>query len=240
MIKFFRKIRQKLLTENKFNKYLMYAIGEIVLVVIGILIALQINNWNENKKSRRFEVKILKELRNDLKSNYNELSPIKKNNQELIIKSDSLTSVLKNKSFDFNIHSHLLKSIDYGNFGVYNVSSTTYKFIESKGFEILKNDSLRISISDLYERRIFNIVNNLNIYQSHYLKETRPYLVSNFRLPKQGIPIPLSQASIENQIFKNIINRRARLLEVSRRNILRCLEDLEVLIQSIDKEIMKK
>jgi hypothetical protein len=52
MIKFFRKIRQKLLSENKFSKYLIYAIGEIVLVVIGILIALQINNWNEKRKSR--------------------------------------------------------------------------------------------------------------------------------------------------------------------------------------------
>ena len=49
MIKFFRKIRQRLLTENKFSKYLIYAIGEIVLVVIGILIALQINNWNEER-----------------------------------------------------------------------------------------------------------------------------------------------------------------------------------------------
>ena len=51
MIKFFRKIRQKLLTENKFSKYLIYAIGEIILVVIGILIALQLNNWNELRKN---------------------------------------------------------------------------------------------------------------------------------------------------------------------------------------------
>ena len=49
MIKFFRKIRQNLLMENKTGKYFKYAIGEIVLVVIGILIALQINNWNENR-----------------------------------------------------------------------------------------------------------------------------------------------------------------------------------------------
>ena len=47
MIKFFRQIRQRLLMENKTSKYFKYAIGEIVLVVIGILIALQINNWNE-------------------------------------------------------------------------------------------------------------------------------------------------------------------------------------------------
>ena len=51
MIKFFRKIRQKLLTENKFSKYLLYAIGEIVLVVIGILIALQIKNIGETSDS---------------------------------------------------------------------------------------------------------------------------------------------------------------------------------------------
>ena len=50
MIKFFRKIRHQLLSENRVSKYILYAIGEIVLVVVGILIALQINNWNENKK----------------------------------------------------------------------------------------------------------------------------------------------------------------------------------------------
>lgn len=53
MIKFFRKIRQRMFTENKFGKYLIYAIGEIILVVIGILIALQINNWNEGVKQRK-------------------------------------------------------------------------------------------------------------------------------------------------------------------------------------------
>jgi len=54
MIKFFRKIRQNLLRENKTRKYYKYAIGEITLVVIGILIALQINNWNENIEKQRF------------------------------------------------------------------------------------------------------------------------------------------------------------------------------------------
>ena len=53
MIKFFRKIRQNLLSEGKTGKYLKYAIGEIVLVVIGILIALQINNWNEQSKAKK-------------------------------------------------------------------------------------------------------------------------------------------------------------------------------------------
>src|SRR5210317_2597146 len=61
MIKFFRRIRQQLLSENKFSKYLIYAIGEIILVVIGILIALSINNWNEDRKKGNLERVLLNE-----------------------------------------------------------------------------------------------------------------------------------------------------------------------------------
>lgn len=68
MIKFFRRIRQRLLSENKFSKYLLYAVGEIVLVVIGILIALNINNWNERRNNVKEELVILNNLKEDLKA----------------------------------------------------------------------------------------------------------------------------------------------------------------------------
>ena len=71
MLKFFRKIRQKLLTENKFSRYLIYAIGEIVLVVIGILIALQINNWNESRKVAEIKHTIYQNLLSDLQTDSN-------------------------------------------------------------------------------------------------------------------------------------------------------------------------
>ncbi|NKI30948.1 DUF6090 family protein [Croceivirga thetidis] len=73
MIKFFRHIRQKLLSENKFSKYLLYAIGEIILVVIGILIALQINNWNENRIAQQKEQELLLQLHSEFKSNLEQL-----------------------------------------------------------------------------------------------------------------------------------------------------------------------
>ena len=66
MLKFFRRIRRNLLDENKFSKYLLYAIGEIFLVVVGILIALQINNWNEASKNKELELKYIVGLITDL------------------------------------------------------------------------------------------------------------------------------------------------------------------------------
>ncbi len=74
MIRFFRNIRQRLLSENKFTRYLIYALGEIILVVIGILIALQINNWNENRKLAQQEKETIASLKLEFEKNLNSLS----------------------------------------------------------------------------------------------------------------------------------------------------------------------
>ena len=67
MIKFFRKIRQNLLSEGNTGKYFKYAIGEIILVVIGILIALSINNWNQNRLNKDLESLYYNRLLEDIK-----------------------------------------------------------------------------------------------------------------------------------------------------------------------------
>ena len=76
MIKFFRNIRKALLAENKFTKYLMYAIGEIVLVVIGILIALSINNWNEDKQLLKLEREYLEGILDDLHTDISNINEV--------------------------------------------------------------------------------------------------------------------------------------------------------------------
>jgi len=68
MIKFFSQIRFKLMSQNQTSRYIKYAVGEIILVVIGILIALQINNWNEDRKTRLQEVKLVSQLLEDAKN----------------------------------------------------------------------------------------------------------------------------------------------------------------------------
>jgi hypothetical protein len=88
MIKFFRHIRKNLLSEGKNTKYFKYAIGEIVLVVIGILIALSINNWNENRKNRIEETALLTQLKSEFESNLDQLD------EKIAIRNDMINASL--------------------------------------------------------------------------------------------------------------------------------------------------
>ena len=99
MIKFFRQIRQRLLTENppagregKFSKYLLYAIGEIILVVIGILIALQINNWNELRKTHLQDLEFLNNLKVELSVDISALTARKSQYQSI---NDNIKNTIK-------------------------------------------------------------------------------------------------------------------------------------------------
>ena len=89
MITFFRKIRQNLHSEGKTGKYLKYAIGEILLVVVGILIALQINNWNEDRKERKQEKDLLAQLESEFQNNLEQLE------DKIALRETMITSSLK-------------------------------------------------------------------------------------------------------------------------------------------------
>jgi hypothetical protein len=93
MIKFFRKIRQNLLSEGKNGKYFKYAIGEIILVVIGILIALQINNWSKEKQNRNQEQILLQQLLIEYKNNLQQIE------NKIYIRDEGINSALKLLSY---------------------------------------------------------------------------------------------------------------------------------------------
>ena len=95
MIKFFRDIRQNLLSEGKISKYLKYAIGEILLVVIGILIALQINNWNEEKNDHKIEKDYMLNMLEDFQDDLAVYKNYQKHNSEIYTLVDSIVSGLK-------------------------------------------------------------------------------------------------------------------------------------------------
>jgi len=97
MIKFLRKIRQELLTENKFSKSLLYATGKIVIVVIGIMIALKLNTAKENKKNCELSYKYLTEMRTEFQ---NDLFYLDVRIRELNISINNLEAALRTKNLD--------------------------------------------------------------------------------------------------------------------------------------------
>lgn len=152
MIKFFRKIRQKLLVDNRFNKYLIYAIGEIVLVVIGILIALQINDWNQNNKDQKLEqqyyCRLLEDVHQDL-SNYNDYVVLL---NDRINASNTLIQRLQDDAMPLDsIAPLVLKSIKYS---IRDIKATTDAFedIKSSGnLNIIKDLSIKNKLANYYK-----------------------------------------------------------------------------------------
>ena len=112
-MKIFRNIRQKLASENKVMAYLRYAIGEILLVVIGILIALQINNWNENRKLLKQEIEIYKELKSDLLQTQKEISNTITKHKKIIKSTQKLIyDILKKEPYTETIYNRFAKAGD--------------------------------------------------------------------------------------------------------------------------------
>ena len=146
MIKFFRKIRQQLLSENKISKYLLYAIGEIILVVIGILIALQINNANENYKSTIQEHLYLKRLLSENKEDINTFSNNISNLEKGIEAIEQLSLTLNTSSSpDNNVITATNNYFGYGSiYPVFTSSTSTFDDLSSTGnLKVLRNTDLR-------------------------------------------------------------------------------------------------
>lgn len=152
MLKFFRKIRQKLLVENRFNKYLVYAAGEIILVVIGILIALQINNWNEDKKEQN---KVKSQLHNIVSDINQDIKETKIRINRIRIKTkyiEALADYLRKKELkDLNNLEFFYKAYDFYGYRPFTWYKNGIDELKSSGsLKSIKNDSIRLMINKYY------------------------------------------------------------------------------------------
>jgi len=155
MIKFFRKIRQQLLTDNKFSKYLLYAIGEILLVVIGILIALQINNQNDLKKSRAKEINYLTNIKTDLKITVQELNRYINVRTQSIEAANTILEHIEGKPItDIEAFNELGVPI-YNWTKFYQNNNTFQELLNSGNLALISNDSIKnmlLDIESLYKK----------------------------------------------------------------------------------------
>ena len=134
MLRFFRRIRQSLLTQNKFSKYLLYAVGEILLVVIGILIALQVNNWNEGRKERIIEKSILLEFEDNLERNIALIDIAAAEIIEINKSSETIIDILKEgKSYPDTLVHHFSQLSRSGSY-LLQINTNGYESFKNIGF----------------------------------------------------------------------------------------------------------
>jgi len=148
MIKFFRSIRKKLLSEGKATNYVKYAIGEIVLVVFGILIALQLNNWNEERKMGIQEKAILEELDKNLQSNLEILEDFLKGQEQRRNEIKWILHHIESKAPYSDSLSIYLRRVRF--FEELSLVSSAYQSLKSIGFDLIRSQELKMEIIHLF------------------------------------------------------------------------------------------
>lgn len=147
MIKFFRHIRKRLLSESKFSKYMLYAIGEIILVVIGILIALGINNYNNKHLNKEEEQAILKSLNFEFRKNKKDVENVLSDYQDYLTSTKLLINLVGEKNEVLSSHntdSLIERSISYYD---YSPSQNVLSDLLSSGkLKLIRSDSLRLKL----------------------------------------------------------------------------------------------
>jgi len=147
MIKLFRNIRKNLLNKGKTSKYFKYAIGEIVLVVIGILIALSINNWNEEYADHKREIKYLKSLKNEMESNLQSVNIEEQRILDFMKREEVLAKIMSSpKAIDSISDKTIFKFYFdiFNNDVITNIETGAInEIISSGGLQLIKNDSIR-------------------------------------------------------------------------------------------------
>lgn len=232
MIKFFRRIRQNLLMENKTGKYFKYAIGEIVLVMIGILLALQVSNWNQDRKDRISERELLDNIHRDFVQNKIQFDTVKAINYRNLASLNSQISLFPIERDSAKIaafQSYLPKQeISYNPY-----SSSIKSVIYSNSLELIQDKELRkylVSWEDVlldYQEEEIAYFKFMNEQFWPYVREKFDFLGRDGEIYKQAVSSIRTQnmvvsrrdnvrgiiKAIEEEPIENHINEIIRLTE---------------------------
>tara|TARA_R110002124_G_scaffold149259_1_gene315311 strand:+ start:1662 stop:2432 length:771 start_codon:yes stop_codon:yes gene_type:complete len=152
MLRFFRQIRKTLIKQENMRKYFWYAIGEILLVMIGILLALQINNWNETQKELNTEIRYLDRLITEVSNDVENISRAITSNEARKERALFLINASNDKSLIVENPTYFIESIEYSGYTFAPVTSNqTFEEIKSSGnLSLIRNEEVRNAISVYY------------------------------------------------------------------------------------------
>jgi hypothetical protein len=243
MINFFRKIRKQLANDNKPLKYARYAIGEIFLVVIGILIALSINNWNENQKRVSLEQKLLTEVRDGLAFDLQEIKGTLQFQKSIINSQKKATEWLQSDlPFSDSLATDFMRSMFTSNF---IFKSAPYETLKQIGLEIIKNGSLRDQISNMYDLKyesLFFANRDLFNFKEQYLVMMGD---NRFELLDKSDPFsgfrPLRVLELKSdKTFQFKLNMLIGIFIINNRGLQQIIVEIEELIKKINLELASR
>ena len=239
MIKFFRKIRQDLLRDNKIGDYLKYAVGEIVLVVIGILIALSINNWNESRKNDLEQALLVKNIIEDLRLDFIHINK----SSEQVSNQMNLIDDLISKIFDEK------KKINYDSIGLIRFSSDFRPISQrnhSESVSTLEDDFVRELIQDYFLKE--DQVTDIFIeYVDIVHNKIRPYLsnvgMHNLRSlynqdsSNKKLEVPLNPIILEEQLVKVAFQQLLYERKLKTNSFKKLLNEIKIKNQELVKSL---
>lgn len=249
MIKLFRKIRKKLLSENKFSKYLLYAIGEIILVVIGILIALYINNLNTNRKTQSTITNYYERINEELK---HEIEIQKRNRiafQDLANKSIRTLNILNTNNKDSIFTLKELLGATATGWELNIALPVTDEFISSNYLTEVENDSLKLEFNFISKMKEYLQIYN-DFKKTQYVNTIEPFFNKHINyshvaleMYKDNLVIggpPTNYESLfDNMEFWNIVTFRLENITSDLRLIDRIIRRFEFMNRQIEKELAK-
>lgn len=189
MIKLFGNTRRRYLADNKFAKYLKYAVGEIVLVVIGILIALKVNNWNSDRIERNEERKLLVKVKNEFQLNDKQLlEKIERRKNELISVLNILQIIDAKRLTQEEVILDSLLASAISVFTFDPVNGIMNQLIQAGKLSLIRNDSLSNMLSN-WDGILADYKESENNYRDFNNKDLRPFLYEHLN-------------------YRNIINNR--------------------------------
>lgn len=187
MIKFFRQLRQQLLTENKLGKYLLYAIGEIVLVVIGILIALQLNMWSDDRKAQVQFEGFTKQLNLDVDTAIKNAENTANYSLEQSTRAQNIIDYLldSKRAIDFESYKEAMDMVGRYGIIVTNVGNLG-KLLSGDLDDIYRNPTLVLKVQELQTKLLVKeevtdrFTQKLEIYQGQFLEFSNRMYLANY------------------------------------------------------------
>lgn len=233
MIKLFRKVREQMLSENKFRKYLVYAIGEIILVVIGILIAVSINNWKQSKDLEQIEQNLYNDLIQELQTDLFEINGNQEYNNKYLLRYNRASEIIIKDTEKRFIDTLAVIATELTNFSDFKNEESAYSKLATSGkLELITNKEILLRLQNL--SILYNYINRLEENQEQFMYSIVPKISKYLRIKPFQIMYP---DELYDYKFQNDIELLIKI-GLEKDQLYKQIEkDMLKLIELLEKEI---